>query len=201
MLNTLETYMKSVNDSIIEDLERCADCPLLGSRFVPGEGSHERGIMIVGEAPGEQEDAEGRPFVGKSGALLRGFLEALNMDIMDIYITNVVKRRPTTDSGSNRKPTRRECYRCGCHLAKEIVEKRPVHVLALGSVPTEFFLGPQYPVTKYRGTSSERKNFDVKYTIYPTYHPSYVLRSGGVMTTTGNDWVTDLENFKKFAWQ
>lgn len=195
MIQVLESYLMRQDSSILEELEKCANCPLLGTPFVPGEGDPEADLMIVGEAPGQAEEAEGRPFVGKSGNLIRGMLDSLNVVDTSIYITNVVKRRPTTKEGSNRRPSKNECYRCGCHLAKELVEVQPKYVITLGSVPLEFFAGIGTKITIQRGNVFARKVFDVDFVVMPTYHPSYVLRSGGVTSEVGNTWVSDLEDY------
>lgn len=188
--------------SIIEQIAQCGNCPLLGSNYVKGEGNpcgcNEQGVFIVGEAPGEQEDKEGRPFVGKSGGLLRLVLDEMKLD-KEVYITNLVKRRPTTPEGRNRKPTRIECRRCGDHLVHELSKAKPKFVITLGSVPFENFYqrtGKAIPpITQVHGLSVQQQIFDHKYTLMPTYHPSYVLRQGGIHSRVGDAWLRDLEEF------
>jgi len=196
MIQTLEKYLMRQDDSILSELEKCAECPLLGARYVPGDGDPEADLMIVGEAPGQEEEQQGRPFVGKSGKLIRGILDALDVE-KEVYITNVVKRRPTTEEGANRKPNKKECYRCGCHLSKEIVEVRPRQIITLGSVPLEFFAGVEYKISTMHGLSFSRSHFDVIFNVHPTYHPSYVLRTGGLTSKIGEQWIRDLEEFIK----
>ncbi len=197
MIQALETYLKMQDDSYIANLELCGDCPLIEQPFVPGEGDPESRLMVVGEAPGQEEEAQRRPFVGKSGKLIRGMLDSLNVPDDSIYITNVVKRRPTTNEGANRKPNKKECYRCGCHLSREIVEIQPRFIITLGSIPFEFFAGQGMKISYHRGDPFRRKHFNVEFTVLPTYHPSYVLRTGGVTASIGEQWTRDLENFMK----
>jgi DNA polymerase len=195
MIQVLEQYLMQKDESYLSNLERCGDCPLLGQPFVPGEGDPESRLMVVGEAPGQEEEAQLRPFVGKSGKLIRGLLDALSVE--DVYITNVVKRRPTTETGANRKPSKKECYRCGCHLSREIVEIKPQFIVTLGSIPFEFFAGEKIKISHHRGTSFERKHFNVEFVVLPTWHPSFVLRSGGLTSKVGEQWIHDLEEFIK----
>jgi uracil-DNA glycosylase family 4 len=184
----------------IDDIAKCENCPLLGSNYVQGEGNTKgfggKGAFLVGEAPGEFEDREGRPFVGRSGELLRTVLEGLGVD-KEVYITNVVKRRPTTPEGKNRKPTNLECRRCGSHLAAELMKHRPQFVITLGSVPLWHFAGQELSVVQFHGLRSKRSSstFDHEYTLMPTFHPSYVLRTGGPHGKTGDMFVSDLEDF------
>jgi uracil-DNA glycosylase family 4 len=184
----------------VEDIARCENCPLIGCNFVKGDGNpcgfEKAGVFVVGEAPGEKEDKEGLPFVGKSGDLLRTVLGGLGV-ADEVYLTNVVKRRPTTPQGKNRKPSLLECRKCGDHLVHEIVEFKPQYIITLGSVPLWFFAGRELAVTQFHGLRSKRggETFKHTYTLMPTFHPSYVLRTGGPHGKTGDVFVSDLEDF------
>lgn len=180
------------DESIAQDIARCRDCPLLGSTYVPGEGDTSGGVFIVGEAPGDED----RPFVGRSGELLRNVLLGVNLE--SVYLTNVVKRRPTDDNGEHRKPTRKECYMCGSHLVGEIVKYRPDFVLALGSVAAKFFASrtqSDYDLEIMHGLPRQCKVADVKFILVATYNPGHVARSGGLFSKIGDVWVEDMTEF------
>jgi uracil-DNA glycosylase, family 4 len=118
----------------LEELSReiltCTKCPLHKYRTnaVPGEGAVKLGVMVVGEAPGADEDRTGRPFVGAAGRLLTEALARLSVSRGDVYITNVVKCRPP----NNRTPTREEVEACLPYLLRQIELLRPRRIVALG---------------------------------------------------------------------
>jgi len=159
----------------LEELEReikaCRKCPLHRTRTqaVPGEGPTPCEIMIVGEAPGREEDLEGRPFVGAAGKLLEKMLAAIELERTRIYITNVVKCRPP----GNRTPEEEEMKACRPYLARQIRLIKPKAILALGSVAARSLLLTRDPLLKLRGRVHILEGIKV----VPSYHPAYLLRN------------------------
>ncbi len=155
-------------ERIRERVEQCRACELWrqATRAVPGEGPEDSPVMVVGEAPGREEDAQGRPFVGRAGRLLRKILESYGL--RKIYITNVVKHRPP----GNRRPRRKEVDACSGFLLEEIEAIRPRIIIALGATASKFFTGKEGVgelsgrVLEYRGSR-----------LIVTYHPAAVLRN------------------------
>ena len=160
----------------IEELEReikvCRRCGLsrARTRAVPGEGPSPCEIMIVGEAPGREEDLEGRPFVGAAGKLLDKMLAVINLKRTQVYITNVVKCRPP----GNRTPDEKEIKACRPFLARQIRIVKPKAILALGTVATKSLLLTSEPLSKLRGRIHTLEK-DIK--VIPSYHPAYLLRN------------------------
>ncbi len=138
------------------------------TRFVPGEGPNDAKIMFIGEAPGADEEVQGRPFIGRAGKLLRSLLEKAGFDPSKVYITNIVKFRPP----DNRKPTPSEIESCAAYLQEEIKEIKPKVIILLGDTALKALLGDNYFVTRDNGKVVERQG--IKYLIAP--HPSAGLR-------------------------
>lgn len=159
--------------SLHEKILSCTLCPLSAGRknAVPGEGNLDTELMFVGEAPGADEDVQGRPFVGKAGQLLTKIIQAMKFRRNDVFITNVVKCRPP----NNRTPLREEIEKCRPYLLAQIKAIQPKVIVSLGKVATDFF------VPSAAAMSSLRGNFYVhgKTQVMPTFHPSYVIRNEG----------------------
>jgi len=150
----------------------CRACRLAEGRtqVVFSRGNPEARLMFVGEAPGADEDRQGLPFVGKAGQLLDRILEAAGIDPNEVYITNVVKCRPP----ENRTPLPDEVKICTqLWLLPEIEIVRPLIIVPLGSVATQFFLGQKVSITKVRGKWFEWNGIKV----FPMFHPAYLLRN------------------------
>jgi uracil-DNA glycosylase len=141
----------------------------LSEVLVFGEGNPDAQLMIVGEAPGEDEDLSGRPFVGRAGQLLDKILETVSIHRDDIYITNIVKYRPP----GNRNHTPQETLISEPLLLEQIRLIRPQVIATLGNVPTQYFLGTKDGITKLHGTWHEWHGVRV----FPLYHPAYLLRN------------------------
>jgi uracil-DNA glycosylase len=141
----------------------------LSSNLVFGEGNPDTKLMLVGEAPGEDEDLSGRPFVGRAGQLLDKILESVAMKRDDIYITNMVKYRPP----NNRNPTPQETLISEPLLLEQIKLIRPQVIATLGNVPTQYFLKTKDGITKTHGQWFEWH--DIK--VFPLFHPAYLLRN------------------------
>ncbi len=138
-------------------------------RIIFGEGSPDAHLMFIGEAPGAQEDLEGRPFVGRSGKLLNKLLQLANTERKDVFITNIVKCRPP----NNRKPSPAEMDRGRNLLFKQMHIIRPRVVCTLGAAALEGLLNRPASITKMRGRLFNLGDF----LIIPTYHPAFILRN------------------------
>lgn len=145
--------------------------PELAQKLVPGEGPNEAIAMIIGEAPGEEEDKQGRPFVGKSGQLLRETLIKHGLDPSEVYITNVVKSRPP----NNRPPTQEEIEAHIGYFISEYKRIRPSHVLLLGNTALHTMTNLDGGIMKHRGFIPSQHAAMQAY-VYATLHPSAALR-------------------------
>jgi uracil-DNA glycosylase family 4 len=158
----------------LEELEKRASVKSpalaeLSDSLVFGEGNPDAQLMIVGEAPGEEEDLSGRPFVGRAGQLLDRILASVDIARDDIYITNIVKFRPP----GNRNPRPEEIAASEPVLIEQIRLIRPQIIATLGNVPTQHFLGSREGISKCRGTWREWHGIRV----FPLFHPAYLLRN------------------------
>jgi uracil-DNA glycosylase family 4 len=152
------------------DIFPCTNCPVDGEP-VPPEGVSE-GVVCVGMCPGAEENVQGRPFVGRSGELLREALKEAGFVSEELYFTNVVKCRLTDDKGYNRNPTPKEMKHCGRLLLEEIRQVNPKLIILLGDTALKYFFN-RGPVSKYRGMSLSKGDFK----FFVTYHPAYLLRN------------------------
>jgi uracil-DNA glycosylase family 4 len=173
--------MVSERQVTLEDLAAqvrgCTQCRLSQSRTlaVPGEGPLGAQWLLVGEAPGAEEDATGRPFVGASGRLLRRELEASGIDPEAVYITNIVKCRPP----ANRAPRADEVATCtSLYLTRQLQLVGPRAIAALGATAANALLASAVRVTADHGTW--RHDYDLtddELPVFVTYHPAAALRS------------------------
>jgi DNA polymerase len=154
-----------------KELGDCERCKLHRTRrtIVFGEGNEEASLMLIGEAPGYDEDVQGRPFVGKAGQLLTKILQSINLPREEVYITNIVKCRPP----QNRNPQPDEIQSCNLFLVKQINVVQPKIICALGSFSAQTLLKTDTKITALRG-----KLFDLEgIKVIPTYHPAFLLRN------------------------
>lgn len=149
----------------------CEKCSLASTRtqVVFGHGDINSRLLFLGEAPGAEEDQQGKPFVGRSGKLLTNMIKAMGFDREQVYITNGVKCRPP----ENRRPTPEESSSCSDFIQGEIAIINPKVIITLGASATEAILGPGEGITKRRGKVSKYNDISV----IPTFHPSYLLRN------------------------
>ncbi len=150
----------------------CTRCKLhtLGRRQVVfGVGSPTASLMFVGEAPGEDEDRQGEPFVGRAGQLLTKIIEAIGLTREQVYIANVIKCRPP----GNRNPEADEVATCEPFLFEQIAAIRPKVVVALGKFAAQSLLRSTEPITRLRGRVFEFRGAR----LIPTFHPAYLLRN------------------------
>lgn len=153
---------------IDREISNCTDCPLHQnrSRAVPGEGPENAEIMLIGEAPGFNEDKQGRPFVGAAGQFLEKLLASANLSREDVYITNTVKCRPL----NNRDPLPVEMAACRKYLDRQIAAIAPKVIVTLGRHSLTSFL-PKETITKARGRPRSVNGM----TLFPMYHPAAAL--------------------------
>ena len=158
-------------EAIREDIGECTRCKLHEHRtkIVYGEGSPKAKIVFVGEGPGADEDATGRPFVGRAGQLLDKIIAAIGLKRDDVYIANVVKCRPP----GNRTPERDEVATCEQFLFRQLAFIQPKIIVALGSPAFQCLLRTKETITRARGNWRDWNGIKVM----PTFHPAYLLRS------------------------
>jgi uracil-DNA glycosylase family 4 len=140
-------------------------------RVVFGEGPERARLMVIGEAPGEEEAKTGRPFVGNAGRLLNKYLEEAGIQREEVYITNVGKVRPP----ENRTPKKSEVKEALPFLLRQIELIRPLVLVCLGSIAVQAVIDPKAKITEIRGAWAEKGGMK----IMPTYHPSAVFRDEG----------------------
>ena len=157
-------------ESIEREIANCRRCVLCQQRqnIVLGEGNRNADIMLIGEGPGADEDAQGRPFVGKAGQLLDKMFLSIDMRREELYSTNVVKCRPP----GNRTPENDEAEACLPILRMQYALIKPKIVVCLGATATRYVYDPEARVTRVRGQWLEKNG-----TLFlPTYHPAALLR-------------------------
>lgn len=141
----------------------------LSDQLVFGDGDPDADLMMIGEAPGEEEDLSGRPFVGRAGQLLDRVLASVDIDRADVYVTNIVKFRPP----GNRNPRPEEIAASVPLLLEQIRCVRPQVIATLGNVPTQWFLDSKEGITRLRGRWADWHGIR----LLPLYHPAYLLRN------------------------
>lgn len=170
-----------MTDLIRDMILSCTMCQLhLGrTRAVPGEGPAPCALMLIGEAPGQHEDMQGRPFVGPAGHVLDTLLASAGLTRSDVYITNVVKCRPP----ANRQPLPIEVMTCRFYLENQIDAVRPAMIVAMGSPALSWFF-PHKRISDSHGIPMQWHNTIV----YPTYHPAAVLHRASLKPAIERDF-------------
>ena len=160
-------------------VERCRRCALYRTRThaVISDGTPHAKLLFVGEAPGREEDLQGKPFVGAAGQLLTKMIQAMGLARQEVYICNVLKDRPP----ANRTPLPEEVEACLPFLKEQLAIVRPKVICVLGAVAARALLGPHVAITKVRGAVLDYDGTP----LVPTFHPAYLLRNPAA---------------KKFAW-
>ena len=158
-------------DVLRESVAACTRCPLHEGRTqtVFGVGNANADWLIIGEAPGAEEDRRGEPFVGRAGKLLDEMLRAVGQERGDVFIANILKCRPP----NNRDPKPDETKACRGYLQRQIELVQPRIILAVGRIAAQQLLGTDSPVGRLRGTL----HFLNEIPLVVTYHPAYLLRS------------------------
>ena len=176
---------ESAHDRLVairNDIGDCTRCKLhaLGrTQIVFGVGNPDADLMFVGEAPGQDEDIQGFPFVGRAGQLLTKIIEAIDMKREDVYIANVLKCRPP----QNRNPEPDEVATCEPVLARQIAAVHPRVIVALGSFAARTLLKTEAAISRLRGRVYEYDGAQ----LVCTYHPAYLLRSPDKKRETWED--------------
>lgn len=179
-----------MNEMTWEELENtcrsCEKCPLSAARTncVFGTGNRQARLMFVGEAPGEQEDRTGTPFVGRAGQLLDRFLFAVDIKREDVYIANILKCRPP----KNRDPLPAEEDACIDYLRAQVRLIRPKMIVCLGRIAAMRLISPDYKITKQHGEWVERGGF----LMTAVYHPAALLRD----PRKNEEMLADMESIK-----
>ena len=169
----------------------CRRCGLCETRTntVFGQGAVHTPIVMVGEGPGADEDAQGLAFVGRAGQLLTKILSAAGIDRESVFITNVVKCRPP----NNRTPTQEEMLKCGDFLEAQLLLLRPRILVCLGNTPLKWLLRTSEGITALRGRWFDWRGVQ----LFPMFHPSYLLRNDSRQKGSPKDltW-QDVQNLK-----
>jgi DNA polymerase len=170
-------------ESLEKAIRVCTDCDLHQQRThaVVGAGSRQASWLIIGEAPGEQEDLQGEPFVGRAGVLLNNMLKAVGLDRTAVYIANMVKCRPP----GNRDPQSMEVSTCYPYLQRQIALMQPDLILLMGRIAAQNLLKTDTAVGRLRGKVHYLA--DSKMPMVVTYHPAYLLRRPSEKQKTWED--------------
>lgn len=169
---------------IAAEVSKCCACGLGETRtnVVPGEGNPDARVVFVGEAPGADEDKQGRPFVGRAGKLLEKIINAMGFQRSEVFICNILKCRPP----DNRDPKPDEIVKCLPFLQRQLELIDPEVIVALGAHAAKTLLNTNKPIGQMRGkfhdyyTSEDAEPIK----LMPTYHPAYLLRSYSVDNRT-----------------
>jgi len=187
---------KDISKTVPKDLKElqnvvlnCNLCNLAKTRknVVFGEGNSNAKLMFIGEAPGRDEDLQGRPFVGRSGEMVTKMIQnVLELKREDVYIANIIKCRPP----QNRDPEENEVESCIGYLFKQIDIIKPKIIVTLGRIAFRHLLNDTTPITRARGKIYDFKGIKV----IPTFHPSYLLRN----PSKKREVMLDLKLIKEF---
>jgi len=165
------TNKKTDMEKLHAQVRECHECALAQSRrnTVFGEGDPCASLMFVGEAPGLDEDIQGRPFVGKAGALLTKIIKAIDLNREEVFIANCLKCRPP----QNRNPLPSEIIACRSYLQRQIEIIHPKVICCLGKFSAQTLLMTDAPISRLRGKFHDYNGIKVM----PTFHPAYLLRN------------------------
>jgi len=194
MSEDIDKELEEIKDEVIS----CKKCPLYGTRTYPviGEGNHQGKIMVIGEAPGAQEDKSGRPFCGAAGKVLDELLESIGMKREEVYIGNILKCRPP----GNRNPKKEEIEACVPYLEKQIEIIKPKVICALGNYSTVYILEKYglkneiQGISKIHGKVFESQSLFYSIKIIPLYHPAVVTYNSNMKKILKEDFKV-LETF------
>ncbi len=183
-----EVDVEKALEELRREVESCFKCSIAKSRthVVFGEGSPHAQVFFVGEAPGREEDLQGRPFVGRAGKLLTMAIESLGWKREDVYIGNILKCRPP----GNRDPLPEEIENCEPFLIKQIEIIKPKVICALGAYAAKTLLKTKAPITRIRGRFHDYRGIK----LFPTFHPAFILRNPQMK----REFIEDLRKVKEF---
>ncbi len=175
-------YKQQLLDTLYKPYKKCTGCHFgmpPATQIVFGQGNPDARLIFIGEAPGKEEDIQGKPFVGRSGKLLNRIFELTGFKREDVFITNIVKIRPP----NNRKPLPAEIEKSRELLYKQIKIIRPNVICTLGSAALQGLLEKEVKITHMRGKTINWHGIP----IVPTYHPAYILRNPKELQTLAKD--------------
>ena len=166
--------------ALTKAVQGCRGCPLYknATQAVFGEGPQHATVMFLGEQPGDQEDRQGKPFVGPAGRILDETLDEVGIDRREVYVTNAVKHFKWEPRGTRRihsKPSAREMAACKPWLSAELQVVKPQMVICLGATAAQDLFGPKFRITKERGKIIE--DTAIAPMVMATVHPSSILRA------------------------
>jgi DNA polymerase len=169
-----------------DEAASCERCALATTRtqVVFGAGSPDADLMLVGEAPGFHEDAQGVPFVGQAGALLDRLLGGIGLERSDVYVANVLKCRPP----GNRDPLPEEIAACEGHLFRQLELVRPHVVATLGNFATKLLSGSPLGITRVHGREQTVTIGTSRVVLYPLYHPAAALYTPSMLEVLEQDF-------------
>lgn len=193
-LDSADTDKEAALMALRHEIGDCKRCKLSKGRtnLVFGEGNPDARIMFVGEAPGREEDKEGRPFAGEAGQLLTRLINKMGEDMgfarKDVYIANIAKCRPP----NNRDPEPDEIETCLPFLRKQIAIIAPEIIVSLGRISAHTMLGRSglfsgFSITRERGKFGEYNDGEISIPLMPTFHPAYLLRTPSDKVKTWSD--------------
>ena len=192
LMNIDTSWMKEENHNIanfpnLDDLKtkasNCRKCQLSKERtkVVFGSGNHDANVLLIGEAPGREEDMNGEPFIGRAGKLLTEILFSVKLSRKNVYITNTVKCRPP----ENRNPNHDEIDACSTYLDQQINLISPSVIVLLGKIAAESLMSTSEPMSSLRGKVHLYKDTQIPMLVF--YHPAYLLRSPGEKSKVWDD--------------
>jgi len=186
----MKSKAESEINHIRQQIENCKNCPLWKTRLNPvaGEGMVTAKVMLIGEAPGKNEDIQGRPFVGRAGKLLDELIQSICKERKEIFITNIVKCRPP----KNRNPLKSEIQTCTHYLDKQIELIKPQIIVPLGNFATSYIL-KKFSISEGRigtihGRTYQMKNNSTDSNIIPMYHPAAAIYNPNLKETLEKDF-------------
>lgn len=178
---TAHSSQGSELEELAAEASVCTRCKLAGGRtqVVFGTGNPKADLMFIGEAPGREEDLQGKPFVGRAGQLLTDIIKAMKLSRDDVYIANVIKCRPP----ENRNPEADELDACRPFIRRQVELIRPRVIVTLGRFGLQSLTGKAYSISDVRGKWLDYNGIKVM----PTYHPAYLLRNPAAKKEVWND--------------
>lgn len=183
-------------EALQERVAACSACSELvanRTQTVFGVGNRNADWLVIGEAPGADEDRQGEPFVGKAGQLLNNMLRAIGLKREQVYIANILKCRPPR----NRDPAPEEVAACAPFLKRQIALVQPRIILVVGRVAAQSLLGTSQPIGKLRGRRHQYGDSGIPVVV--TYHPAYLLRSPGEKRKAWGDLKMAVSVFRETA--
>lgn len=182
-MNKKQKLLEQIKSDIINN-NTCPNLAKTATNLVMGDGSVDAEIVLIGEAPGKNEDEQGLPFVGASGKFLNEMLDSAGLSRSDVYITNIVKYRPP----NNRDPLLEEKNAFWPFLLRQIDIIKPKVVVTLGRHSMEYFL-PGQKIGQVHGQTQRIKLDDLELVVVPLYHPAAALYNGSLRTVLKEDFM------------